>query len=441
MHLKIHCRHWISSLQFITILGWGFLTAGIFFGSWWAYRELGWGGFWFWDPVENAALLPWLFATALFHSALVSKKITQLKNWTILLTILTFLFTLVAFFLVRSGVVISVHSFAYDPGRGMFILFFILLLFFYSVSLFIYRKEFYESKNKAANFISKVNFILLNILLLITIVAVVCIGTLYPLFIELFTGYRLTVGAPFFNLSLMPILALMLIFITAIPLLKWQVNKWQLIKYKLSLPFILAAIITLTIWYKYDGNLLLYFILLLSLFAGFVLLAAISKKENMSMLLAHAGFIVLIVAISLYALFKQEKELVINNGERTQIAQYKLELKEIRPARKQNYFVRIAEFAIYKNGKYLTNLYPEKRLYIIEQDQTSEAAIIRQQFLTSDLYMVVGDLREQGIYTRIYYNPLVNLIWLSGLLMVLGALVNLKNIFITDNTYCNFPLT
>jgi cytochrome c-type biogenesis protein CcmF len=427
LHLKILDKNWAKHLKTIISISWALLTLGIGFGGWWAYRELGWGGFWFWDPVENAALMPWLFGTALLHSLIITQKTGQLRNWTLLLSLLTFIFCLIGFFLVRSGVVISVHSFASDPERGVFILAFVILVILYSLTLFAFNNKVVKEAKKTHSFFSKVNFVLLNNLLLVTSCFVVFLGTLYPLLLEVVTKQKISVGAPYFNSSLAPLLAIILLLMSPLPFLKWQKDNWRRIAGKLLLPVLISMIISLSLWLKADYNVVAYVILTIALIALFMVsnffIGHKIKAQEYPMLISHSGFMIAMIALALFSILKQEKQLVMDVGDKANIAHYQLHLREVKHLQESNYLTRKASFDVYDRGVYAKVLKPEKRLYIVEQKQTSEVAIMRVKFL-SDLYVVVGDLRKDGILTRIYYNPMVNLLWLGILLMVAGGFVS-----------------
>lgn len=419
---------WAKTLRRYVLTSWGFLTLGIGLGSWWAYRELGWGGFWFWDPVENVSLMPWLAATALYHSLIVLEKRKAFALWAILLAIITFCLSLIGIFLVRSGVVSSVHAFASDPSRGVFILGFLGLTATLAFSLFAMRAgKFKESANFSAY--SRETIILLNNIFFLTLSATVLLGTLYPIFLEVLSGTRVSVGAPYFNATFNYMAMLMLVFAAIAPSIHWE-NGGKISK-KLTIPFI-AGIISGFFTYMHGADATT---IIATVIAGFLFAASLQivvgfkgkphfKKlpiRSYAVALAHAGAAVLIFGIAITTGFGVEKEKVMMQGEKLEFSGYEAVLVSGELGMGKNYLFRKANFRIFKNGDEIANLHPEIRVYPVEKSSTLEADIYYSLF--SNIYAAVGEIDKDGVKyaTRIYYKPMVNLIWLGCMMMALGG--------------------
>ncbi len=434
---------WARWVRPWTLAAWTCLTAGIGGGSWWAYHTLGWGGWWFWDPVENASFMPWLMATALLHSAIVVEKRDALKGWTILLAIFAFGFSLIGTFLVRSGVITSVHSFASDPGRGVFIL---GLLVFYiggALALYAWRAPSLKPGGLFAP-ISREGSLLINNLLLVTAAATVFLGTLYPLFLEETTGDKVSVGAPYYYTAFLPIAAPLLALSALGPFLSWK--RADLPGVLLRLKFALAAAIifaALGWWWHQGGPLLAPLGVALG---GWMLVAAIGEfidrtklfasgaasrlrrlpRAAWGMTLAHAGLAIAVLGMTASSAWRQEDIRVLKPGESASIAGYSYRLDTVAPATGPNYSATRAQFTVSQDGVPVMVLYPEKRLYPDAQTTTTQAAI-KARYL-SDLYAVIGEPDNKGGWTvRFYYEPLVPLIWGGFIVMAFGGLVSLSD--------------
>jgi cytochrome c-type biogenesis protein CcmF len=433
---------WARWVRPWTLAAWTCLTAGIAGGSWWAYYTLGWGGWWFWDPTENASLMPWLIATALLHSAIVVEKRDALKGWTILLAILAFGFSLIGTFLVRSGVITSVHSFANDPARGLFIL---CLLIFYiggGLGLFAWRAPALKGGGLFAP-ISREGALLINNLLLATAAATVLLGTIYPLILDTFGGGSVSVGPPYYNATFMPIV-LPLIALTAIgPMMSWKRADLPGVLGRLKFALAVAAVAGLLAWWWQGGPVLALLGIalggwlltgsLVELFGRTRALApgGINRLRRLpraawGMTLAHAGIAIAILGMTGSAAWKQEDIRVLKPGESASIAGYSYRLDEVTRLSGPNYDATRARITISRGGQTLAVLHPEKRFFPVAQTATTEAAI--RLLGLGDLYGVIGEEDGKGGWTlRFYYEPLVPLIWVGLLIMAAGGVVSLSD--------------
>ena len=437
---------WARWVRPWTLAAWMCLTIGIAMGSWWAYYELGWGGWWFWDPVENASFMPWLAGTALLHSALVMEKRDSLKVWTVLLAILTFSLSLMGTFLVRSGVLSSVHAFAVDPERGVFVL--AIMVFFTGGGLALFAVRARELRQGGAfNPISREGGLVLNNILLSTACATVLIGTLYPLALEAITGAKISVGAPYFNMTFLPLMAPLLIALPFGPLLAWKrgdiVAAAQLLK--------VAAIIALAVviiafgvgqkgvWLAPFGLAIGVFVMAGSLteLAARIKLGKVSYEETLRRLsnqprsnfgttLAHFGVGLMTVGVVATSAYQVEKILVMKPGESVDIAGYTLKFGGITPAKGANYIEQTGHFDVTRGGSPVIALAPSKRLYDQPPQPTTEAGI--HASWKGDLYTVLGDSQPDGGYSiRLYFHPFVRFIWIGAVIMFLGGLTSLTD--------------
>jgi cytochrome c-type biogenesis protein CcmF len=388
------------------LLTWSFLTIGIGLGSSWAYRELGWGGFWFWDPVENASLMPWLASTALLHSLIITEKRKALKKWTILLSIITFSLSLVGFFLVRSGILTSVHSFASDPMRGMFMLGILIIISGSGFLLFGLKSPKLKAEGDFS-IVSREGGILFNNMILMTLAATIFVGTIYPLALE----HSISVGAPYYNYTFVPIALILLVVCAIFPQAKWVSDNGRKLARKLLPPFI-AAMIAGALLKSHEVFAIVFL-------AASCLLSLRGKKLNeLPMFLAHTGIAALALGIFFVSMFDTTYEGVMKPGEVKNIAGYDIEFDRIETGSKDNY--------VYRRGIFFANGYelkPEMRVYPVERDTTNEAAI--HTHYLNDLYIVIGEPYEQGFAVRIYHKPLMNLIWLALLVTAAGGFASL----------------
>lgn len=429
-----------------TVLAWSLLTIGITLGSWWSYYILGWGGYWFWDPVENASLLPWLTGTALLHCALVVEKREALKIWTILLAIGTFSLSLSGTFLVRSGILNSVHAFAADPSRGIFILILLAIISGGSLLLFAWRAPNLVQEGIFAPF-SREGAIVLNNILLCSMAAVVLTGTLYPPFIQLLTGQSLSVGKPFFDTTLTPIALLLLIGMAIAPLLPFKKARWQ----PIALPIYIAGgltVISAVGLYFYAYKILpaiasgIGIGIIISAIMDFIRKIALFQtplKNSFHRLLglprayfathlAHIGIAITTLGIVGMA-FSQQKIVEIHTGETVHLAGYEWQLSSIQQGIGPNYRSIDATIAISRKGKAVTWLFPSQHYFPRQRQMITNVAIHTN--LIADFYVVLGEKRGSNVdplyILRFYYNPLAPWIWLGGFTMALGGLITLTD--------------
>jgi cytochrome c-type biogenesis protein CcmF len=437
---------WARWVRPWTLAAWIFLTAGIGLGSWWAYYELGWGGWWYWDPVENASFMPWLAGTALLHSSVVVEKRDSLKGWTIFLAIVTFSLSLLGTFLVRSGVLTSVHAFAVDPARGVFILVLLLVAVGGSLALFAWRGPALSGGGLFQP-VSREGALLLNNLLLTTAAAVVLLGTLYPLFLDSMGGGKVSVGPPFFNAVFVPIMVPLIVALAIGPFLSWKRSDLTGALARLRVAFAVAAVIGLVTWYVMaDGPVFAFLGMALAAWLGVGVIAELAERVRLfrvpireslrrfgrvpratwGMTAAHFGLAIMVAGVVGSSAWKIEKIQVMSRGDTIEVAGYEFLFDGAREVQGPNYRATRGLFLVSRDGERIAALSPEKRVYPIERQPTTEAAI-RSTFL-GDLYAVIGDGEGEGAYvTRIYFNPLVPWIWAGILIMVVGGLTSLSD--------------
>ena len=438
---------WARWVRPWTLAAWMFLTIGIAMGSWWAYYELGWGGWWFWDPVENASFMPWLAGTALLHSALVMEKREGLKVWTVLLAILTFSLSLMGTFIVRSGVLTSVHSFAVDPARGTFILAILMLFTGGGLALFALRSSELRQGGMFAP-VSREGSLVLNNVLLVTAAATVFVGTLYPLALEGLTGEKISVGAPYYNLTFVPLMIPLLLTLPIGPLLPWKRGDLAGVRQRLFIAALLAlaaALATVAIAHQQ------YSLAPIGIGIGvWVMAGAISEwllrikfgsagreevirrarnlpRSAYGTLLGHFGVGLMVVGIVATTAYREEHILLMKPGQAMEAAGYTVTFKGATPGRGPNYKETVAAFAVSRDGEAVTELLPSKRIYDMPPQPTTEAGI--HNSWRGDLYIVMGDEQLQGgaYAMRIYFNPLVRFIWIGALIMFIGGGLSLAD--------------
>lgn len=414
-------------------------------GSYWAYYELGWGGYWFWDPVENASLMPWLAGTALLHSAIVLEKRGALKIWTLFLAILTFSLSLMGTFLVRSGILTSVHSFAVDPARGRAIL--AILFFFIGAALVLFALR--ASSLKTGGLfrpISREGLLVFNNLFLTTATATVLIGTLYPLLLETLTGQKISVGAPFFNLTFAPLMVPLLLMVPFGPLMAWKRGDLLAVAERLWGVFALALVAVFIVLYQTSlrsvlaslGIGLASFVFLGGLFdlwfksgnrnTGFwVRLKRLRglPRSNYGTAFAHIGLGITLFGIIAVATFGQERILTMQAGEKTEIAGKQLLLEGARNVHGSNYSETQFEFAVTGHGRDLGTVTAAKRFYPSQNMPTTESGI--KSYGLSQLYVAPGDVNMKGLVLHIWWKPQVICIWLGAFFMMLGGLFSLSD--------------
>jgi len=437
---------WARWVRPWTLAAWCFLTLGISMGSYWAYYELGWGGWWFWDPVENASLMPWLAGTALLHSAVVMEKRNALKVWTILLSILTFSLSLLGTFLVRSGVLTSVHTFASDPTRGVYIL--CILVFFIggSLALYAWRASALKQGGLFAP-ISREGALVLNNLLLSTACATVFVGTLYPLALESLTGDKISVGAPFFNATFGPLFLPLMIAMPFGPLLAWKRGDLHAAAQRLTAAFVVALVaMGATVAIVQGGPVLAPFLIGVAFFAMTGALVDISERialfrqpvglsvrrlfglprSAIGTAIAHFGLGVSLLGIAGEAYYGAERIVSMKPGQTIEVRGYELTFDNLVSRPGPNFRELIAKFTVKTDGRVIGVMEPSKRTFTARSSSTTEAALLTRGF--SQVYLSLGDANDDGsIAVRAYHKPLVLLIWLGTVVMVIGGLFSLSD--------------
>ena len=416
---------WAKNLKNWVIISWFFLTIGIVLGSIWAYYELGWGGFWFWDPVENISLMPWLCLTALVHSVIVLEKRSMLATWTLILSISSFTLSMCGTFLVRSGILNSVHAFANDPKRGVFILIFLFLLII--ISLFIFFVFYKEIKIEQKSFLfSKEISILINNWFMMYFLSVVLIGTVYPIFLEVIANEKISVGPPFYNKLLIPFLIPFLFFMSIGPSMKWIRHNIKLINVRLILLFLLSSFVSYLILIRTNLNTLFTTILLVvSIYLFFITVRDffIKNQKNFSQKISHFGFSLLILSIILNGIFSSEVITNIKIGEKYEFSNGSIYFENIKSSKKQNYMSFVGTFRIIENNNKEILLRPELRIFNQPITITSEADI-KTNFI-GDKFLVMNLVKGNEYYNiRYQTKPFMIWIWLSAILMGSGALIN-----------------
>jgi cytochrome c-type biogenesis protein CcmF len=437
---------WARWVRPWTLVAWIFLSLGIAMGSYWAYYELGWGGWWFWDPVENASLMPWLAGTALLHSLVVMEKRNALKVWTILLSILAFSLSLLGTFLVRSGVLTSVHAFANDPRRGVFILLILCVFIGGSLSLYAWRASALKQGGLFAP-ISREGALVLNNLLLTTACATVFVGTLYPLALEVMTGEKISVGAPFFNLTFGPLFIPLMIAVPFGPLLAWKRGDLVAAAQRLIAAGVGALIVVAVVWaWTLGGGTFAPLAIGLALF---VILGALSDiveriglfrmpfstairragglpRSAWGTMFAHAGVGVALIGIVCETTWNTEFIRSMRIGDVANVAGYSLKLEGLTPRQGPNYREMTAQFSVSTDGRLLDPMTPSKRSFTTRGATTTEAALLTRG--VSQLYISLGEISGDGsIGVRIYHKPLVLLIWFGPVLMAFGGMLSLSD--------------
>ena len=421
-------KEWAKNLKSWVIVSWIFLTIGIMLGSIWAYYELGWGGFWFWDPVENISLMPWICLTALIHSIIVLEKRSLLASWTIILSIAVFTLSMCGTFLVRSGILNSVHTFANDPQRGIFILIFLFILIL--ISLFVFFIFYQPKKEEQKNYLfSKETSILLNNWFMMYFLSVILIGTVYPIFLEVVANEKISVGPPFYNKLIIPFLIPFLIFMTIGPNMKWIKDNFNLINIKLILLFIISVLLSYLILNKIGRNGLFTTILIgTALYLFFITTKDffIKKQINLSQKISHFGFSLLVLSIVLNGIFSSEIITNIKVGEKYKFKNGSIYFEKINNSKKKNYLSVVGTFKIQEDNNKAVFLKPELRIFNQPVIVTSEADI--KISLYSDKFLVMNLVKGDDYYNiRYQKKPLMIWIWLSTILIVSGGLINFFN--------------
>ncbi|HEY0924836.1 heme lyase CcmF/NrfE family subunit [Rheinheimera pacifica] len=434
---------WARWVRPWALAAWLFLTLGIMLGSWWAYNELGWGGWWFWDPVENASFMPWLAGTALIHSLAVTEKRGTFKSWTVLLALAAFALSLVGAFLVRSGVLVSVHSFATDPGRGMYLLVFLLLVVGGSLLLYGMRMNSVRSQARYQLF-SREMMLWGNNIFLLTACLIVFLGTLFPLFHKELGLGSISIGEPFFNQMFYYLTIPFALMLGLGPWVRWKQQQFTPLVKPLGLILVAALILALGVlasMQSVQANLALLG-MLLGAWVGVSALAEVMLRmrqfgsvtqgltklnaSHYGMTLAHIGFAVLVIGVAMTKTYTEERDVRMQEGDTATLAGYQFTLVDVYDLDGPNYGGQAAELDVRKDGRYVTHLHAEKRFYRIQRTIMTEAAVHAR--LSRDLYVSLGEeLPGNAWALRIQVKPFVRWIWLGGLLMSLGALLALAD--------------
>ena len=417
-----------------TTAAWVFLTLGIALGSWWAYYELGWGGWWFWDPVENASFIPWLVGTALLHSLAVTEKRGGFKSWTVLLAITAFSLSLLGTFLVRSGVLTSVHAFATDPKRGIFILIFLVLVVGSSLTLYAWRAPKSTLGGKFS-LTSRETFILLGNVFLVVSAASVLLGTLYPLLIDALHLGKISVGPPYFNSVFVPIMIPLLVLMGIGPWTSWKNSNLLDVIKRLWIAALVAVIAAGLIpfamgeftWLSSLGFLLAFWVIASGVLQ--IIRQAKAGKPTRSfigMQLAHLGIAVFVIGVTMVGAYQEEKDVRMLAGESVSVGGYQIQLQSVTAVPGPNYKAMQGTFLLSRNGKLEATMYPEKRSYFSSTMPMTEAAI--DAGLTRDIYVSLGEeLEDKAWAVRVYYKPFVDWIWGGCLLMALGGILAMSD--------------
>ena len=422
-----------------TMAAWVFLTLGIVLGSWWAYYELGWGGWWFWDPVENSSLMPWLAGTALIHSLAVTEKRGSFKAWTVLLAILAFSLCLLGTFLVRSGILVSVHAFASDPTRGLYILAYLVVVIGGSLTLYAYKGNQIRSRDNAERY-SRETLLLLNNILLMTALCVVFLGTLLPLVHKQLGLGSISIGAPFFDQMFLIIMTPFALLLGIGPLVKWRRDQFSEIRTPVVVSVIVMAIAGFALPYFLHNKLTISVVLGTMMSIIIVLLSLYEMKQRAThresffkgitklsrshwgMILAHLGVAMTVWGIAFSQNFSVERDVRMAVGDTVQIANYDFKFTGVSDANGPNYMGGKGQIDISKAGKPEATLFAEKRFYTVSKMPMTEAAI--NWGFTRDLYVALGEKIEDNSWAlRLYYKPFIRWIWIGGLFMALGGLL------------------
>ena len=423
--LNIVSKKWASHIKKWALSSWIFLTLGILLGSIWAYYELGWGGFWFWDPVENVSLMPWLALTTLLHCILVLEKKLILTSWVIILSISTFTLSMSGTFLVRSGILNSVHTFANDPERGLFILIFLFSLIFLSLFIFFFFHK--TSKNNLSSFfwLSKETAIIINNWFMMYFLSVVLIGTIYPIFLDVLSSQKISVGPPFYHKLIIPFLIPFLLIMAIGPKLKWIKSNLE-DKIYLILLLIISILLSILIVKNFTSNYLINSILVLSaLYLFFITLRDFFNKgfKNLAQNIAHFGFSLLILSILFNSLFSSEIITNLKVGETFENIKAKIVFESISQKEEKNYKSIVGNFIVQDSKGKIENLSPELRIYNQPNIATSEADI--KTTLLSDKFMVINIVQNQEFFNvRYQVKPFMLWIWISVILISFGGLVS-----------------
>ena len=421
---------------------WACLTIGITLGSWWAYHELGWGGWWFWDPVENASFMPWLVGTALIHSLAVTEKRSSFKCWTVLLAIFAFSLSLLGTFLVRSGVLVSVHAFATDPARGLYILIFLAIVIGGSLLLYALRAPHIKSIGQFDLFSRETALLLNNVLLLVATVTIL-VGTLYPLFLDALNAGKISVGPPYFNAVFVPLMLPLVLVVGIGPFMRWKKATMREVFKKLLKIIVIGLIIGIALPFLVAGKTSILVAIGISL-GGWSIASAIYylfkntlrsdsganilqrlkkiPRATYGMSIAHFGIGVFVFGVTFVSAFQQEKEIPMQTGQKIEMSGYIFEFDGVKDVQGPNYSSKQASVNVYKNDKLVAKLLPEKRTYLVQQNPMTEAGI--DSGFLRDVYVALGEqINDNAWGVRLYYKPFIQWVWMGAVLMALGGLL------------------
>jgi len=430
--------NWIIETKKWSIVSWTFLTAGIALGSYWAYYELGWGGWWFWDPVENISLMPWIVGLALVHSLIIIKGEQSIERWIVFLSILCFSLCVLGTFLVRSGILTSVHSFASDASRGLFILLIFFLTTGFGFLVFLIKSPT-KKNNLHLLLINKTSALIINNILMIIAMLTILLGTIYPIIIEVLTNTRISVGGPYFNSTVLPILLPGFLLMSIAPVLSWQSNKIKKFRVYVVFFLILSFLIFLHSYFTvfntwgFVGLILGSWIILasiISIILRFKFLISFNYIKSINSFIAHIGVGIMIIGITYSSIYQKEYSFNISVGEQINLYDNVLKLENIKVTEEKNYQSLKAFFSLRKKGELIDYILPGKNYYPVSKIITTEAGIYNDWL--KDIYITLGNEEDSTWSIKIYLNPLVSFIWIGVLIMIFSGFIaifkNEKNI-------------
>ena len=440
-------EEWIKVTQRWTLFAWIALTTGILMGGYWAYYELGWGGYWGWDPVENASFMPWLVGTAFLHSVMVQEKRKMFKVWNLFLIIVTFSLSLIGTFLVRSGVLSSVHTFATDPGRGLYILIFLAFMLALGFGTLIVRSGRLKSRVELDSIVSKESVFLFNNLFFLVAAVTVFLGTLYPLLIETLKTAKVSVGPPYYNAVFMPVALGLLLMMGIGPSIAWRKASPENLKKNFLAPIVVAVIMTAAAWligirtvFGLAGALTVSFVSA-TIVMDFAKISALwarryeinylhafyqaftNNQRRYAGIVTHIGVLVMVVGIIASTIYQVEKVVPMRIGDTLQLKDYTLRMAGLREVSGANWMGQEGLFEVYQGDRLITVLRPQKRIYNASQTPTTESAI--HTIYLGHIFLTMPDIQPEGVTVRGLVNPLVLLVWIGGGIMALGVILNI----------------
>ncbi|MBI3609129.1 MAG: heme lyase CcmF/NrfE family subunit [Nitrospirae bacterium] len=440
-------EEWIKVTQRWTLFAWIALTTGILMGGYWAYYELGWGGYWGWDPVENASFMPWLVGTAFLHSVMVQEKRKMFKVWNLFLIIVTFSLSLIGTFLVRSGVLSSVHTFATDPGRGLYILIFLALMMSLGFGTLIVRSGRLKSQIEMDSIISKESVFLFNNLFFLVAAVTVFLGTLYPLLVETLKTAKVSVGPPYYNAVFMPVALGLLLLMGIGPSIAWRKASLENLKKNFLLPILIALVGTAAAWligirtvFGLAGAMIVSFVtttIVMDFAKGSTLWARryefnyfkafyeafTNNQRRYAGQITHIGVLVMVVGIIASTIYQTEKVVPMRIGDAIQLKAYTIKMVGLQEVTGPNWTAQEGLFEVYRDGRFVTQLLPQKRIYTASQTPTTESAIHTVNL--GHIFLTMPEVGPDGVTVRALINPLVLLVWIGGGIMGLGVFLNI----------------